>query len=200
MADRIRKSSEAEKSTSANCAKKELRLLKGLTLPHARVKPKRGDKDVLADMGLLALLPDATPAEADRPRPRPAPVKRGGVANPAWLAGSARRLERLAAEPHKRPRAHLLRAMEPGRAYIVSDLVRALRGVYGAGAIKAQLRFRMRVQGLVERIAAPPGTPHRGPLMHGSPQKDPIRFFYRLTQAGIDERQAVLQADRERGG
>jgi hypothetical protein len=175
---------------------RELKIAKGLPLANRLKKAERSDKTVLADMGLAALLPDASPAEADRPkpRPRPAPSKRP-PANAAWLAGMARRLERIEAAPHKRPRAHLLRAMEPGRAYIVSDLVRALRGVYGAGAIKAQLRFRMRVQGLVERIAAPPGTPHRGPLMHGSPQKDPIRFFYRLTEAGVDERQAVLDRD-----
>lgn len=173
---------------------RELKIAKGLPLANRLKKGERSDKTVLADMGLAALLPDATPAEADRPKPRPAPVKRG-VANAGFLEGTRKRLERLAAEPHRRPRAHLLRAMEPGRAYIVSDLARALRGVYGAGAIKAQLRFRMRVQGLVERIAAPPGTPHRGPLMHGSPQKDPIRFFYRLTQAGEEERQAVLDRD-----
>lgn len=175
---------------------RELKIAKGLPLANRLKKGERSDKTILADMGLLALLPDATPAEADRPRPHVAarPKRRGG-ASTAFLDGTRKRLERLAAEPHNRPRAHLLRAMEPGRAYIVSDLVRALRGVYGAGAIKAQLRFRMRVQGLVERIAAPPGTPHRGPLMHGSPQKDPIRFFYRLTQAGEEERQAVLDRD-----
>lgn len=177
---------------------RELKIAKGLPLANRLKKAQRSDKTVLADMGLAALLPDATPAEADRPRPRPAPVRHHGMTAQHRAAAGARLLaviERNRKPPHLRPRAHLLRAMEPGRAYIVNDLVRALRGVYGADAIKAQLRFRMRVQGLVERIAAPPGTPHRGPLQHGSPQKDPIRFFYRLTEAGVKERQAVLDRD-----
>lgn len=197
MTDRIRKSSGAESRALANDPVKELRLMKGLTLPHARVKPKRGDKDVLADLGLLALLPDVGP-EVDRPRPKPAPVKRPR-ASAAWVEaikrGSARRLERIRAAPHKRTRAHILRVLEPGRTYIVNDVIRALAGVMSGDAVKAHLRCRMRAQGLVERIAAPPGTPHRAPLRHGSPHKDPVRWFYRLTPAGIDERQAVLEHD-----
>lgn len=177
---------------------RELKIAKGLPLANRLKKAQRSDKTVLADMGLLALLPDATPAEADRSRPRPASGKRP-PAHAAWIEavkrGGAKRLERLRAEPHRRPRAHILRVMEPGACYIVNDVIRALDGIYRADAIKAQLRFRMPRQGLVERLAAPPGTPHRGPLMYGSPHKDPVRWFYRLTQAGIDERQAVLEAD-----
>lgn len=197
MTDSIRKSSGAESRALANDPKKELRLMKGLTLPHARVKPKRGDKDVLADLGLLALLPDVGP-EVARPKPGHAP-RRG--AHPAWVAavkrGGAMRLERLRAEPHKRPRAHILRVLEPGRSYIVNDVIRALAGVYGADAIKAQMRFRMPRQGLLERIAAPPGTPHRAPLLNGGRHVDEVRWFYRLTKAGEEERQAVLDRDAE---
>lgn len=200
MPDPIRKSTGPESRSLAKDPKKELRLLKGLTLPHARVKPKRGDKEVLADMGLLALLPDAIEAKAARPKPRPAP--RSGKRPPAhaaWIEaikrGGAKRLERIRAQPHKRTRAHILRALEPGQAYVVNDVIRALQGVLGGDAIKAHLRCRMIEQGLIERVAAPPGTPHRAPLMHGSKHKDPVRWFYRLTQAGIDERQAVLEHD-----
>lgn len=171
--------------------------MKGLTLPHARVKPKRGDKDVLADLGLLALLPDVGP-EVDRPRPKPAPVKRPR-ASAAWVEaikrGSARRLERIRAAPHLRPRAHILRVMEPGAAYVVNDIIRALDGIYRADAIKAQMRFRMLRDGMLERLPAPRGMTVRAPLMHGAPHKDPLTWLYRLTPAGIDERQAVIEHD-----
>lgn len=198
MPNQIRKSSGPESQSLAKNPNRQLRLAKGLSLPHARVKPKRGDKDVLADMGLLALLPDVVEAEADRPNPGSRPgVRPRAIA--AWTEavkrGGAKRLERLRAEPHKRPRAHLLRVMEPGKAYVVNDLIRALHGVYGADAIKGQLRFRLPRQGLVERLAVPPGTPHRAPLMHGVRHKDPLTWMYRLTRAGEEERQAVLERD-----
>lgn len=197
MPNRNQKPEGGKKSTLAKTDNTQLRLAKGLALPHARLKPKRGDKDVLADMGLLALLPDKIEPEADQPRPRPVPGKRRGGDQAAFRRGSDRRLERLRADPHKRPRAHILRVMEPGRCYVVNDVVRALAGVYGIGAVKAQMRFRMPRQGLIERVPAPPGMEHRGPLDHGSPQKDPIRWLYRLTQAGSEERQAVLARDAE---
>lgn len=195
MTDPNRKSSGSESRALAKDPKKELRLQKGLTLPHARVKPKRGDKDVLADMGLLALLPDAMP-EADRSRRRE-PVRHKGVTAEQRAAARDRllaALERNRKPAHQRSRAHLLRLMEPGAAYVVNDLIRACPQLSG-DAVKAHLRCRMLQQGLVERVPAPPGMKHRAPLMHGSKHKDPIRWLYRLTESGIAERAAVQDGD-----
>lgn len=195
MPERIRKSNGSEKLSLAKDPKKELRLQKGLTLPHARVKPKRGDKDVLADMGLLALLPDATP-EADRPRRRE-PARQLGMTAEQRAAARERILavlERNRKPAHLRSRAHLLRLMEPGAAYVVNDLIRACPQLSG-DAVKGHLRCRMLQQGLVERVPAPPGMKHRAPLMHGARHKDPIRWLYRLTESGIAERAAVQDGD-----
>ena len=180
MPKRIRKSSEAEKPA--------------LAIP--KQQGVRSDANIIADLGLTALVVPPRPAEAERPRPRPRPVPvKRQTANAAWLVGLRRRVERIRSAPHLRPRAHILRVMEPGAAYVVNDIIRALAGVYGGDAIKAQLRFRLPRQGLVERVPVPRGTPHRAPLNHGAPHKDPLTWMYRLTQAGVDERQAVFEHD-----
>jgi hypothetical protein len=176
---------------------REMKIAKGLPLAKQLKKSEKSDKTVLADMGLLALLPDIAP-EVDRPKS--APVKPPRV-NAATREAARQRLltlhERLRQErpPHKRTRAHILRLMEPGRTYVVNDIIRALAGVMGGDAVKGYMRCRMLQQGLIERVAAPPGMPHRGPLDHGSLHKDPIRWLYRLTAAGEEERRAVLEAD-----
>lgn len=90
---------------------------------------------------------------------------------------------------------HLLRLMEPGKCYVMADLRRACRQLT-RGSVHGFIGVKFIRYGYLERVAAPPGLAHRGPLDHGSPQMSPIRWVYRLTAKGIAEAQAVAEADR----
>lgn len=174
---------------------RDLKIAKGLPLAKRLKKSERSDKTVLAEMGLAALLPDASEPAPEAERRKPSEKRRR--LPPAFVEGRRRSIERRRANPpppHTRPRAHILRLMEPGRFYVVNDIIRACPQL-SQDAVKIYMRQRLLQMGLVERVPAPAGMKHRGPLDHGSPHKDPIRWLYRLTAMGIAEAQAVAEGD-----
>jgi hypothetical protein len=179
MAGRDRKSTRAKDPSLANRAKKQ---------EGAR------DRAVLADMGLGGLLsaegsaPPAAVRRSSRPWRPPAAAQ---VARGRWLASKY---------PPPRPPAgsrrmdHLLRLMEPGRCYVLADLRRACTQL-SRGSVHGFVCVKFIRYGYVERLPAPPGMAHRGPLMYGSPQTSPIRWLYRLTERGAEELRRVQEAD-----
>ncbi len=150
---------------------------------------------MLSAMGLGALLSEDGEG-AQRPRARP--VKHRRPPSPAHLEHLRRLardypLRRLA--PGTRKMDHLLRLMEPGKCYVMADLRRACRQL-SRGSVHGFIGVKFIRYGYLERVAAPPGLTHRGPLDHGSPQLFPIRWVYRLTAKGIAEAETVAEADR----
>lgn len=159
----------------------------------------RTDGVELAKMGLAsATVRPRDGAVAVRQRGKPPPK---GICPPCFekmrLARDAK-VAAIRAAPHKRPRAHLLRAMHPNGFYVLRDLAKACPQLT-YDAVSVYLRQRLLLDGLVVRVPAPQGMAHRAALRNGAKHSDPIRWLYRLTDAGVAEREAILARDREGG-
>lgn len=164
------------------------------TLANANFKTGWSDRAVLVSMGLGDIVAEVD----DRPTsPKRVRSKARRTPSPAQLA-HLRQLAR--AHPLPRPPAgsrrmdHLLRLMEPGKCYVMADLRRACRQL-SRGSVHGFIGVKFIRYGYLERVPAPPSMAHRGPLDHGSPQKSPIRWLYRLTEKGVAEARAVAEAD-----
>lgn len=165
------------------------------TLANGYLKMGSSDRAVLASMGLSDIVSEID----DRPATlKPAKSKAKRPPSPAQAA-HLRSLAR--AYPLRRPPAgsrrmdHLLRLMEPGKCYVMADLRRACPQL-SRGSVHGFVGVKFIRYGYLERVPAPPGMAHRGPLDHGSLQQSPIRWLYRLTEKGVAEAQAVAEADR----
>lgn len=168
---------------------------KSRTLANWPMKRKPSDSEVLAAMGLAEAVVESRAGSAP-PTPVAAAVKRSRqyVLMPEAFAARRRQIQ---ADPHLMRRAHLLRLMEPGKTYVLRDLARACTQL-GYNSVSAHMRQRLLLLGFVERVPAPPGMT-AGPLRHGSPRKDPLRWLYRLTEAGEAVRAEILRRDAEAG-
>lgn len=141
-------------------------------------------------------------AEVDE-RPATSKPSRSKARRPPSPAQVAHLRSLARAHPLPRPAAggrrmdHLLRLMEPGKCYVMADLRRACPQL-SRGAVHGFIGVKFIRYGYLERVPAPPGMAHRGPLDHGAPQQSPIRWLYRLTEKGAAEAQAVAEADQLR--
>lgn len=164
------------------------------TLANADLRKASADRAVLAAMGLgdiVAEVDDRPPApKRARSKPRRAPTP----AQVAHLRSLARAYPPPRPPAGRRKMDHLLRLMAPGKCYVMADLRRACPQL-SRGSVHGFVGVKFIRYGYLERVAAPPGMAHRGPLDHGSPQQSPIRWLYRLTERGVAEAQAVAEAD-----
>lgn len=165
------------------------------TSANASLKKASSDRAVLTAMGLGDIVAEVD----DRPAaPKRAQSKARRALSPAQVA-HLRALAR--AYPPPRPPAgrrkmdHLLRLMEPGKCYVMADLRRACPQL-SRGSVHGFIGVKFIRYGYLERVPAPPGMAHRGPMDHGAPQQSPIRWLYRLTERGVAEAQGVAEADR----
>lgn len=155
-----------------------------------------GDEKVLIGMGLRALIVEGDGVEPTEVVTGPKVGDRRGRAFTPEMKRRSRETQRRKYPIGFRKLDRMLLLMEPGKAYVADDLV-APSGL-GRNAAKAWVRVKLRQMGLVERVQAPAGMKHSGPLLHGSPHKDPVRWLWRLTERGIAERQAAADARAEK--
>ena len=163
----------------------------------------RRDETVLAGMGLEALVVAQVERSAPVRRLKPSPggrPERYAVATARLQAVAARKVEAIRAKSWaERPAGLVLAAMEPGRAYVERDLAKALRPRFSRSCVSAYLWRMLPAWGLVERIAAPPGMKHRGVLSTGELPVQPVKWLFRLTEAGIAARAEAVQGLSEGG-